>query len=109
MATTDPYRLSVHDAHPVAHHYTHHVAHRDAHHHTHHVAHRDAHHDGPAPAVTRAEVARVLLWVSLVISAVANMVVSYAAVGVAVNLACGAVTGLAATALVVRRLKGGRR
>ncbi|MDX2602611.1 hypothetical protein PV379_40185 [Streptomyces caniscabiei] len=101
MATTDPYRLSVHDAHP--------VAHRDAHHHTHPVAHRDAHHDGPAPAVTRAEVTRVLLWLILVISAVANMVVSYAAVGVAVNLACGAVTGLAATALVVRRLKGGRR
>jgi len=26
-----------------------------------------------------------------------------------VNLACGSVTALAATALVVRRLKGGRR
>ncbi|MBE4733396.1 MULTISPECIES: hypothetical protein [Streptomyces] len=89
MATTDPYRLSVHDAH--------------------HVAHRDAHHEDPAPAVPRAEVTRILLWLILVISAVANMVVSYAAVGVAVNLACGAVTGLAATALVVRRLKAGRR
>ncbi|WP_086796855.1 hypothetical protein [Streptomyces caniscabiei] len=93
MATTDPYRLSVHDAH--------HVAHRDAR--------RDAYHEAPAPAVTRGEVTRVLLWLILVISAVANMVVSYAALGVAVNLACGSVTGLAATALVVRRLKGGRR
>ncbi|WP_045561949.1 hypothetical protein [Streptomyces sp. FxanaA7] len=93
MATTDPYRLSVHDAHHVAH----------------HGAHHPAHHDDPAPAVPRAEVTRILLWLILVISAVANMVVSYAAVGVAVNLACGAVTGLAATALVVRRLKAGRR
>ncbi|MFF0016246.1 hypothetical protein [Streptomyces sp. NPDC005374] len=81
MVTTDPYRLSAHDA----------------------------HHDAPASAVTRGEVARVLLWLILVISAVANMVASYAAVGVAVNLACGAVTALAATVLVVRRLKGGRR
>ncbi|MFD9122540.1 hypothetical protein [Streptomyces bottropensis] len=81
MATTDPYRLSVHDA----------------------------HHDAPAPAVTRGEVTRVLLWLVLVISAVTNMVASYAAVGVAVNLASGAVTALAATALLVRRLKGGRR
>lgn len=81
MATTDPYRLSVHDA----------------------------HHDSPAPSVTCGEVTHVLLWLVLVISAVANTVVSWAAVGVAVNLACGAVTGIAATALVVRRLKGVRR
>jgi hypothetical protein len=69
----------------------------------------DAHDEAPAPAVTRGEVTRVLLWLVVVTSAVANMVTSYAAVGVAVNLACGAVTGLAATALVVRRLKGDRR
>ncbi|WP_406010992.1 hypothetical protein OG440_36310 [Streptomyces sp. NBC_00637] len=81
MATTDPYRLRVHDA----------------------------HHDTPAPDITRGEVTRFLLWLTLLISAVANMVASYAAVGVAVNLACGAVTALAATALVVRRLKGDRR
>lgn len=81
MATIDPHRLSVHDS----------------------------HHDAPTPSVTRGEVTRVLLWLVLVISAVANMVASYSAVGVAVNLACGAVTGLAAIALVVRRLKGGSR
>ncbi|MER6442355.1 hypothetical protein ABT275_39465 [Streptomyces sp. NPDC001185] len=81
MATTDPYRLSVHDT----------------------------HHDAAAPSVTRGEVTRVLLWLILVTSAAANMVASYAAASVAVNIACGAVTGLAATALVVRRLKGGRR
>ncbi|MFE2216245.1 hypothetical protein ACFW93_30425 [Streptomyces canus] len=81
MANTDPYRLGVHDAHD----------------------------DAPAPAVTRGEITRVLLWLILVISAVANMVASYAAAGVVVNLVCGAVTALAATALVVRRLKGGRR
>ncbi|MFF7524250.1 hypothetical protein [Streptomyces pseudovenezuelae] len=85
MASTDPYRLSVHDAD------------------------NDRHHDALAPDVPRGEVTRVLLWLILVISAVANMVTSYAAVGVAVNLACGAVTALAATALVVRRLKGGHR
>ncbi|MFD7428927.1 hypothetical protein ACFV6Z_18030 [Streptomyces sp. NPDC059818] len=81
MATTDPYRLNLHDA----------------------------HYDTPAPAVTRGEVTRVLLWLVLVISAVANMVASWAGAGVAVNLVCGAVTGLAVTALVVRRLKDGRR
>lgn len=85
MANTDPYRLSVHDAN------------------------HDANHHAPAPAGTRGEATRVLLWLILVISAVANMVTSYAAVGIAVNLACGAVTALAATALVVRRLKGGQR
>ncbi|MEU5314344.1 hypothetical protein [Streptomyces sp. NPDC021562] len=71
--------------------------------------HRPSAHDAPAPPVTRGEVTRVFLWLVLVISAAANMVASYAAAGVAVNLACGTVTGLAAIVLVLRRLKGGRR
>ncbi|MFD5538628.1 hypothetical protein ACFWIJ_12475 [Streptomyces sp. NPDC127079] len=71
--------------------------------------HRPSVDDAPAPSVARGDVTGVLLWLVLVISAVANMVASYAAAGVAVNLACGSVTGLAAVALVLRRLKGGRR
>ncbi|MHC3470105.1 hypothetical protein ACYF6T_15470 [Streptomyces sp. 7R007] len=58
--------------------------------------------------VSRADLVRVLLWLLLVVSAVANMAASYAGSGLGVHLACGAVTALSAAVLVVRRLRGRR-
>ncbi|MFC8824289.1 hypothetical protein ACFT9I_02905 [Streptomyces sp. NPDC057137] len=65
--------------------------------------------DAPPPTdVTRAGVARTLLWLVLVISAVGNMVASYGGLGTPVHLTCGVVTALCVTALVVQRLRGRR-
>ncbi|MFD5893717.1 hypothetical protein [Streptomyces sp. NPDC060366] len=58
--------------------------------------------------ITRAGVARTLLWLVLVISAVGNMVASYSGSGTPAHLVCGAVTALCVTALVVQRLRGRR-
>ncbi|MFJ3667176.1 hypothetical protein ACIPSE_12030 [Streptomyces sp. NPDC090106] len=64
---------------------------------------------GDAPdGVSRAALTRTLLWAVVVLGAVANTVLSYGDVPVAANLACGAVTLAAATALVVRALRGRR-
>ncbi|MFF9126483.1 hypothetical protein ACF09J_24810 [Streptomyces sp. NPDC014889] len=69
----------------------------------------DTRHQDPArPAVSRAAVARVLLWVLLVVSVAVNTVVSLAGAGVGLHLACGAVAGLCAAVLVVQRLRSRR-
>ncbi|MFC4466015.1 hypothetical protein ACFPH6_16025 [Streptomyces xiangluensis] len=62
----------------------------------------------PLPVVTGSGVARTLLWVLLVISAIGNMVASYAALGTPAHLAFGAVTAVCLTALVVQGLRGRR-
>ncbi|MGW2057726.1 hypothetical protein ACWCOZ_28065 [Streptomyces sp. NPDC001840] len=64
--------------------------------------------EGPSGGVTRGDIVRTLLWTVVVISAVANTVASYGAVSTWVQLSCGTVTLLAATALVVRSLRGRR-
>ncbi|MFE5816198.1 hypothetical protein [Streptomyces sp. NPDC056479] len=60
------------------------------------------------PALTRGDVARSLLWMLVVISAVANMAASLGGAHTWVNLACGAVTVLCGGTLVVRNLRGRR-
>ncbi|MFE9645145.1 hypothetical protein ACFYO0_13730 [Streptomyces sp. NPDC006365] len=62
----------------------------------------------PLPVVTGAGVARTVLWALLVISAIGNMVASYAALGTPAHLACGSITALCLTALVVQRLRSRR-
>lgn len=59
-------------------------------------------------APTRADIARSLLWVLVVLSAVANMAASFSGAHTWVNLSCGAVTVLAGGTLVVRSLRGRR-
>jgi hypothetical protein len=66
------------------------------------------HDDDPPSALGRADLVRFLLWLLLVLGVVANTVASYAGAGLGVHLACGAVTGVTAAVLVVRRLKGRR-
>ncbi|EHN71932.1 hypothetical protein ACWDF1_07825 [Streptomyces coelicoflavus] len=67
----------------------------------------------PAPgggpdAVPRGDVLRMLLWTVVVLSAAANMVLSFTGAAVALHLASGVVTVLAVGALVVRALRGRR-
>ncbi|NGO48962.1 hypothetical protein [Streptomyces ureilyticus] len=62
----------------------------------------------PLTVVTGSGIARVLLWVLLVISAIGNMVATYAALGTPAHLACGSVTALCLIALIVQRLRGRR-
>ncbi|MGI5196371.1 hypothetical protein ACQEVY_22440 [Streptomyces sp. CA-288835] len=62
----------------------------------------------PLTVVTGSGIARVLLWVLLVISAIGNMVATYAALGTPAHLAFGTVTALTLIALVVQRLRGRR-
>ncbi|MDH6214916.1 hypothetical protein [Streptomyces pseudovenezuelae] len=59
--------------------------------------------------ITRADVARTLLWAVVVISAVTNMALSYGGSATAPHLAAGIVTVLSAGTLVVRRLRGRRK
>ncbi|MFK0153104.1 hypothetical protein ACIQVK_13670 [Streptomyces sp. NPDC090493] len=80
MPNNDPYRLTGADAAPGA----------------------------PSPALARGEIARSLLWILVVISAVANMAASYGEANTWVHLACGAVTVLCGAILVVRNLRGRR-
>ncbi|MFJ4620835.1 hypothetical protein [Streptomyces sp. NPDC088812] len=78
------------------------------------MPHTDPYRLNDAPAgdaqdgVSRSAVTRTLLWAVVVLGAVVNTVVSYRDTPVAANLACGAVTLAAATALVVRALRGRR-
>ncbi|MEU6537067.1 hypothetical protein [Streptomyces sp. NPDC047000] len=64
--------------------------------------------DGPRSGVSRADVARFLLWLLLVLGLVANTVASYVGAGLGVHLVCGAVSAVTAAVLVVHRLKGRR-
>ncbi|MGW3283656.1 hypothetical protein ACWDR3_03290 [Streptomyces sp. NPDC001002] len=59
--------------------------------------------------ITRADVARTLLWALVVISAVTNMALSYGGSGTVPHLAAGIVTVLSAGTLVVRSLRGRRK
>ncbi|GGZ88106.1 hypothetical protein [Streptomyces bluensis] len=61
-----------------------------------------------SPAVSRGDVVRTLLWTVLVISAAVNLMASYAAAGIWLNLASGLVTLLSAGTLVARKLRGRR-
>lgn len=63
--------------------------------------------DGPG-AVSRGDVLRTLLWAVVVLSAVANMALSFTGAATALHLASGVVTVLAAGTLVVRGLRGRR-
>ncbi|AXL89558.1 hypothetical protein C4J65_15605 [Streptomyces sp. CB09001] len=63
--------------------------------------------DGP-DAVSRGDVLRALLWAVVVLSAVANMALSFTGAAAPLHLASGVVTVLAAGALVVRGLRGRR-
>ncbi|CAM5579480.1 hypothetical protein SVIOM342S_07613 [Streptomyces violaceorubidus] len=65
--------------------------------------------DGDGPdAVSRGDVLRTLLWAVVVLSAVANMALSFTGAATALHLASGVVTVLAAGTLVVRGLRGRR-
>ncbi|WP_247195892.1 hypothetical protein [Streptomyces sp. GESEQ-35] len=57
------------------------------------------------PLSTQA-LARTTLWVVLVISVAGNMAASYTGAATHIHLACGAVTALCVTALVIQRLRG---
>jgi hypothetical protein len=63
---------------------------------------------GGPDAVSRGDVLRTLLWAVVVLSAVANMALSFAGAATALHLASGVVTVLAAGTLVVRGLRGRR-
>jgi hypothetical protein len=80
MPNTDPYRLTSVDAAP----------------------------DASSPALSRGEIVRALLWIVVVISAVANMAASYGDADTWVHLLCGGVTVLSAGTLVVRNMRGRR-
>ncbi|MER5940838.1 MULTISPECIES: hypothetical protein [unclassified Streptomyces] len=65
--------------------------------------------DDPLPrTLSGADLARTVLWVVLVLSVVGNMAASYAGAATPAHLACGAVTALCVTALVVQRLRDRR-
>ncbi|MFJ7078803.1 hypothetical protein [Streptomyces sp. NPDC098781] len=68
----------------------------------------DGSHGASSPAVTGWDIARTLLWATVVISAVANMAASYGSADTWIHLVCGMVTVLAAGTLVVRGLRGRR-
>ncbi|GHH31518.1 hypothetical protein [Streptomyces lanatus] len=72
-----------------------------------HLTTADTPHSAPS-AGGGADVVGTLLWLLLVISAAANMAASYAGSDLVIHLACGSVTALSATLLVVRRLRGRR-
>ncbi|WP_159325042.1 hypothetical protein [Streptomyces tendae] len=63
--------------------------------------------EGP-DAVSRGDVLRTLLWAVVVLSAVANMALSFTGAAAPLHLASGVVTVLAAGTLVVRGLRGRR-
>ncbi|GAA4796553.1 hypothetical protein [Streptomyces ziwulingensis] len=61
-----------------------------------------------SPGLAPGEILRALLWTLVVLSAVANTVVSATGAGTWAQLACGAVTVVCGGALVVRHLRGRR-
>ncbi|MEU0074923.1 hypothetical protein ABZ027_36130 [Streptomyces sp. NPDC006332] len=58
--------------------------------------------------LTRGDIARTLLWIVVVLSAVANMAASFGGANTWVHLAFGALTVLCGGVLVVRGLRGRR-
>ena len=58
--------------------------------------------------LTRGDIARTLLWIVVVASALTNMAASFGGADTWVHLVCGAVTVLCAGTLVVRNLRGRR-
>ncbi|WP_019073334.1 hypothetical protein [Streptomyces hokutonensis] len=62
----------------------------------------------PADRIGTGDIARALLWVTVVASALANMAASFGGADTWVHLVCGAVTVLCAGTLVVRNLRGRR-
>ncbi|MEV0910211.1 hypothetical protein [Streptomyces hokutonensis] len=62
----------------------------------------------PADRIGTGDIARALLWIAVVASALANMAASFGGADTWVHLLCGAVTVLCAGTLVVRNLRGGR-
>ncbi|WP_328494778.1 hypothetical protein OHS59_20010 [Streptomyces sp. NBC_00414] len=64
--------------------------------------------DAGREAITWDRFVRGVLWLVLVVSTVGNMAASYSAASTQVHLVCGAVTGLSASVLVVRHLRGRR-
>ncbi|MEV0740374.1 hypothetical protein AB0I51_31570 [Streptomyces sp. NPDC050549] len=62
----------------------------------------------PADRIGPGDIARALLWIVVVASALANMAASFGGADTWVHLVCGAVTVLCAGALVVRNLRGRR-
>lgn len=62
----------------------------------------------PSPGPTRDTVLRSLLWTVVVVSAVTNMVLSYAGAATWVHLICGGTTLVCGATLVVRALRDRR-
>ncbi|WP_062645012.1 hypothetical protein [Streptomyces maremycinicus] len=62
----------------------------------------------PADRLSSGDIARTLLWMVVVTSALANMAASFGGADTWVHLVCGAVTVLCAGTLVVRNLRGRR-
>ncbi|MFE6824985.1 hypothetical protein [Streptomyces sp. NPDC057690] len=62
----------------------------------------------PADRLSSGDIARTLLWMVVVASAVTNMAASFGGADTWVHLVCGAVTVLCAGTLVVRNLRGRR-
>ncbi|MET7487197.1 hypothetical protein [Streptomyces sp. NPDC005538] len=62
----------------------------------------------PADRLSSGDIARTLLWMAVVASALTNMALSFGGAHTWVHLVCGAVTVLCAGALVVRNLRGRR-
>jgi hypothetical protein len=62
----------------------------------------------PADRLSSGDIARTLLWMVVVASALTNMAASVGGADTWVHLVCGAVTVLCAGTLVVRNLRGRR-
>lgn len=60
------------------------------------------------PALPRGEVVRTLLWILVVVSAVANTVATYAEAATWVHLTCGVVSLFGVVTLAVCHLRGRR-
>ncbi|MGI5192781.1 hypothetical protein ACQEVY_03850 [Streptomyces sp. CA-288835] len=63
---------------------------------------------GPTDRLSSGDIARTLLWMVVVASALANMAASFGGADTWVHLVCGAITVLCAGTLVVRNLRGRR-
>lgn len=65
-------------------------------------------HGTSEPVLPRGEVVRALLWILVVVGAVANSAATYAEAATWVHLACGVVTLFGVVTLAVRHLRGRR-